>query len=141
MATERKHAESSVKIWGGEIDDYLPIHIELDRMKAFYGPIIGRFFTHNTWYVETILPILFGDFITNSKGRKVAVKDIAYQHIQEDFGNRFIPTIEDYLRHIEIQPWMYHGAGKCSDESEQICENFKKKLNEQKKGFGDMERL
>lgn len=40
------------------------------------------------------------------KTKEVSVRDVCEQHILEDFGNKFIPTPQDYLEHMEFQPWM-----------------------------------
>ena len=36
MANPIKHSESSVKIWGGEINDYIEIHKKLDCSKKYF---------------------------------------------------------------------------------------------------------
>ena len=35
MAHPVEHAESSVKIWGGKVEDYLPMHNWLDETKGW----------------------------------------------------------------------------------------------------------
>jgi hypothetical protein len=47
---------------------------------------------------------VFGDYITNSDGKMVEVRQIAYDHIFEDCG--FVPTVEDWLKGLQVQPWM-----------------------------------
>lgn len=32
-------------------------------------------------------------------------------HILEDFKMRFIPSVQDYLENLNVQPWMNNGGG------------------------------
>lgn len=43
---------------------------------------------------------------TGKLSKNVSVRDVCEQHILEDFGNKFIPTAQDYLEHMEFQDWM-----------------------------------
>lgn len=103
--TPVKHAESSVKHYGGVIEDYIEIHNWFDETKALTGNWTHRAMRHHSagiaWCVEK-----FGDYFTNSNNRIVPVKVIAEQHVQEDCG--FIPTVQDWLAGmLECpQPWM-----------------------------------
>jgi hypothetical protein len=47
---------------------------------------------------------VFGPTITNADGRVVPVRWIGEQHVKEDLG--FIPTLQDWFKHIRVQPWM-----------------------------------
>ena len=47
----------------------------------------------------------------NSAGDKVHVRSIAEQHILEDFRNKFIPTLQDYLSNMKLLPWMDNALG------------------------------
>jgi hypothetical protein len=77
----------------------------------------SRLLTHNTWFAYTIMPKIFGYNITNSDGRSVDVVDIAMLHIAEDFRMKFVPTPQDYLKHLEVQAWMQNGV-KVLDSQE-----------------------
>lgn len=104
------HAKSSVKRWGGSIQCYLPIHILLDSPKTTMNNNTSRMLTHNIWFCYEIIPKIFGYNIINSDGRSVDTVDIAMLHILEDFKGKFIPTVQDYLQHLQIQPWMNNGV-------------------------------
>lgn len=52
-----------------------------------------------------------GAVLKNDAGKLFSVRDIAEQHILEDFGNKFIPTLGDYLENMEMAPWMNNGQG------------------------------
>lgn len=53
-----------------------------------------------------------GTAIKNSDNKVISVRDIGEQHVLEDFGNRFIPSAQDYLSEIENKEWMICGKGK-----------------------------
>ncbi len=110
MGKPHQHAESSAKKFGGKIQDYLEVHILLDSSKMAFADNRHRALTHNSWFVNHILPKIFGDTITNSDGKLISVIDVAEQHILEDFNYHFIPTAQDYLTQMEKSSWM-HGQG------------------------------
>lgn len=113
MSKPMVHAESSVRKWGGKSEDYMPIHNLMDSSKGTICDSRHRALTHNTWFIGPDGPLerIFGYEITNSDGRKVSVRDIGEQHVLEDFGNRFIPSAQDYLQEIEMKDWMVSGKG------------------------------
>lgn len=104
MSHPLHHAISSQKQWGGQIDDYLPLHNWFDETKAHYPDMRHRSLRHHSegifWCEKQ-----FGTYITNSDGRMVPVRAIGEQHIKEDLG--WIPTIKDYLDNMTIVGWMY----------------------------------
>lgn len=115
MAKPIVHARSSVKKWGGTELDYIEIHNFLDSSKSVVSDARHRCLTHNSWFIGCNGPMerIFGVVITNSDGREVAVRDICEQHILEDYQQRFIPTPQDFLVNLQMQPWMLNGiAGK-----------------------------
>lgn len=97
-----KHANISVKKRGGHIDDYLPIHSFMDSTKELCSDNRHRIL-HTHWGISRVIIPIFGHTITNSEGRAINVKDICEQdHILPDYGNRFIPTLADFVREIEM---------------------------------------
>lgn len=119
MANPLIHAKSSVKRWGGDISNYMPIHILLDSPKECMNNNTGRCLTHNTWFAYHIIPRVFGYNIVNSDGKSVDTVDIAMLHIAEDFRMKFIPTPQDYLKHMSVEPWMNNGV-KIIDNPEAV---------------------
>jgi len=105
------HALSSAKRHGGTPYDYLPIHNFLDSSKATIADNRHRALTHNSWFVGFILEQIFGTVITNSDGKAISVRDIGEEHVLEDYGNRFIPSAQDFLQEIELKEWMTNGKG------------------------------
>ena len=110
MANPEIHAKSSVKRWGGTIEDYLAIHELLDSPKETMNNNTARMLTHNVWFCYKIIPKIFGYNITNSDGKSVDTIDIAMLHVAEDFRMKFVPTVQDYLKHLDVQPWMNNGV-------------------------------
>ena len=132
MANPLIHSQSSVKRWGGDVSDYLAIHELIDSPKACMNNNSARLITHNVWFCYHIIPKIFGYNITNSSGKRVDTIDIAMLHVAEDFRMKFVPTVQDYLRHMEVQPWMCNGVKDVNNpESTKLAEELIKKLQEE----------
>lgn len=130
MANPLIHSKSSVKRWGGIVEDYMPIHELLDSPKATMNNNTSRMLTHNIWFCQTIIPKIFGYCLTNSAGRVVDTVDIAMLHVSEDFRGKFIPTVQDYLQHMVIQPWMHNGVKDInSPQATALAESLKTRLH------------
>lgn len=131
MANPLIHSKSSVKRWGGKAEDYIAIHELIDSPKASMNNNASRCLTHNTWFAYTIIPKVFGYNIINSDGKSVDTVDIAMLHIAEDFRMKFVPTPQDYLKHMQVQPWMNNGVKTVDNENAVIiAEQLKSKLHE-----------
>jgi hypothetical protein len=129
MANPEIHSKSSVKRWGGKIEDYIKIHELLDSPKATMNNNTSRVLTHNTWFAYTIIPKIFGYNIINSNGKSVDTIDIAMLHIAEDFRGKFVPTPQDYLKHLEIQPWFNNGVKDLNcPQATKVVDDLKEKL-------------
>lgn len=90
-------------MWGGTETDYEHVHEWIDESKKTLGDIRHRALRHHTlgvWEAQQI----FGVTITTSKGRQVAVREIAERHIIEDLG--WLPTPADWLKELPISAWM-----------------------------------
>ncbi len=97
------HAVSCAKKWGGEPEDYLPIHTFIDSSKLIVGDVRHRSMYHHTAGVF-LCERIFGTTITTSAGRKVPVRLIAELHVMEDLG--WIPSPSDYIANMTLNPWM-----------------------------------
>lgn len=97
------HANISAKQHGGAPEDYLAIHEFIDHSKAAVADVRHRAMLHSAWGIYVTQQV-FGHLITNSDGKQVAVRDIAEEHVIQDLG--FIPTMDDWLKHMTIEPWM-----------------------------------
>jgi hypothetical protein len=109
------HAEKSAKKWGGEPEDYLPIHNFIDSSKAHFPDQRHRALLHNSFGIY-LAEQMFGTFIVNSKGKKIQVRDIAEDHVLEDMG--FIPTVQDYLQDMPFYNFLdgKHPINKFPEE-------------------------
>lgn len=106
MSKPYLHACSSARKFGGKPEEYMDIHNLMDSSKAALADNRHRALTHNAWFVSVILERIFGSTFINSDGQTVSVRDVAEQHILEDYGGHFIPTAQDFLQEIPYQNWM-----------------------------------
>jgi len=113
MANPIIHSESSVKRWGGKLEDYLPLHEKMDCSKAWVSDNRHRVLTHTMFWIKEVMIPIFGSYITLENGKKVSVKDICEQHILEDYKMKFIPTPQDFIQEMEFKKWMQNGSGVC----------------------------
>lgn len=81
----------------------------MDSSRAAFPDVRHRAATHTSWFIETILPKIFGDVIKNSEGSSCSVREIAERHVLEDYGYNFIPSLQDFLETIELKDWMDNG--------------------------------
>ena len=103
MAHPWHHAISSAKKYGGKPEDYISIHNWFDESKAWHGGPRHRALRHHSWGIF-LAEKEFGVTITNSDGRVIPVRFIGEQHVVEDCN--FIPTPHDWLKAIQLEPWM-----------------------------------
>ncbi len=126
MANPLIHSKSSVRLWGGKVEDYLPLHNKMDISKKYFSDNRHRALTHNMFFIFEVMIPLFGEYIDNSDGKTVSVKDICEYHILEDYGKKFIPNVSDFLQEMEIKSWMANGLGeKPSSQKKVITESGK----------------
>ena len=97
------HAKNSVRRYGGQIEDYLPIHDFFDSTKAAWADVRHRAVLHSSFGIYLVEKV-FGATITNSDGKVVSVRDIGEDHVVEDCG--CIPTIEKWLKDLPLEDWM-----------------------------------
>lgn len=104
------HCRSSVKKFWWIEEDYMAIHDFIDCSKVAFGDNRHRALTHNNWFVF-IVERVFGHTIINSRGNEVSVREIAEQHILEDFKMKFIPNVQDYLNLMMFPSWLNNWEG------------------------------
>lgn len=103
MANPYHHAVSSTKHWGGRPEDYQGIHDWFDESKMMMADFRHRALRHHAEGIFMCEKI-FGHTITISTGRVVPVRWIGEQHVKEDLG--FIPSMQDWFKHIQPERWM-----------------------------------
>lgn len=107
MSKPYLHAKSSAKKFGGIPEDYMLIHEFMDSSKAVIADNRHRALTHNSWFIATVIPKVFGEtFKRVSDGAVISSRDIAEQHVLEDYKNKFIPSAHDFVSLIPFQLWM-----------------------------------
>ena len=103
MAHPYHHALSSVKKWGGRVEDYQPVHDWFDLTKSSFADYRHRALRHHAegvfWCEQA-----FGVTLTNADGRVIPVRWVGEQHVREDLGR--IPSAADWLRHLRPERWM-----------------------------------
>jgi hypothetical protein len=127
MANAHIHSASSVRRFGGEINDYIAIHQKMDCSKAYISHNGHRALTHHTFWIHEVMIPIFGYTIKISNGRDICVKDICEQHILEDFGMKYIPTAQDYIENIENKDWMNGGSIDFPSSFKKLINNKKSK--------------
>lgn len=117
------HAKSSVKKYGGKIEDYLAIHDFMDSTKSSVPDVRHRAILHSSFGIFLVEKV-FGVYFKNSDNKDVSVRDIAEDHVIEDLG--FIPTMEHYLKNMTIQGWM---SGTMRNRRKKTYEKLKRDPN------------
>jgi hypothetical protein len=130
MANPYHHALSSSKRWGGSPEEYQAIHDWFDESKMMMADFRHRALRH---HAEGIFMCerIFGHTITISTGRVVPVRWIGEQHVKEDLG--FIPSMQDWFKHIQPERWMGEPPVKLEPLLEKI-ENGDEKSWKEKVG-------
>lgn len=106
------HARTSVRLWGGKVEDYLAIHNFFDATKETVADFRHRALRHHSQGIFEAERV-FGVSFTNSDGRLVHVRYVGEQHVKEDCGGK-IPTVADWLLCIRPEPWMAKGYPELS---------------------------
>jgi len=131
MANPWHHSVSSVKKWGGVPEDYHAVHAWFDASKAHVADFRHRALRHHSegiwecerWFGPTITISTcricgqFEDHSNHKRGlltgadhqflaKQIPTRWVGEQHVREDLGR--IPTLADWLSHIQAEPWMNH---------------------------------
>jgi hypothetical protein len=113
------HAARSVAKFGGREEDYQAIHAWFDASKAHMPDLRHRALRHHSEGIF-LCEAVFGIAITNADGVRVPVRQIAEQHVMDDLG--WIPSVKDWLQHVQVQPWMTRSPWKPSKEGQSATE-------------------
>lgn len=97
------HSNIHVKKYGGKAEDYADIDDFIDSSKSSVADVRHRAILHSSFGCFVVEQV-FGRTRVNSDGKTYSPRDIAEDHILQDLG--FIPTMENYLQHMTIEPWM-----------------------------------
>ena len=81
------HAKTSVKIWGGKEEDYLPVHAWLDATKETFADYRHRALRHHSQGIYEAERV-FGVDIVNSDEKKAL--------LASKWGEIRLPTLPSY---------------------------------------------
>tara|TARA_Y100001978_G_C23612025_1_gene394050 strand:+ start:18 stop:518 length:501 start_codon:yes stop_codon:yes gene_type:complete len=107
------------KMFGIDIDEIRKLRTKYNLNEEFEKDLI-KLFKHNRAQ---------GTHIVNSAGRKVNVRDIAEQHISEDFRGKFFPTLNDYIAQMKLQPWMDNALMPIPNKESENSKKAKNKIS------------
>ena len=103
MAHPHHRALSSVRRWGGCVEDYIRLHDWFYESKAIIADYRHRALRHHAEGIF-MLERIFGSTITLSTGRVIPTRWVGEQHVREDLGR--IPSFADWVRAIRPERWM-----------------------------------
>jgi hypothetical protein len=93
------HSKSSVKKFGGKVEDYIHLHNWMDETKAWVGHSYHRMFRHHSEGIFEMEKI-FGSSFVNSDEKVVYTRYVGEQHVKEDC-NGYIPSAKEWVQIIE----------------------------------------
>ena len=106
------HCQRSQASFGGIWEDYLPLHKELNAPRDVLADQRSQRVLHNAWGIA-LLVRLQGDIWTRpSDGCALPVRPVLEEHVRHDLGH--IPSLQESIAGIAIEPWMYHAAQPLS---------------------------
>ena len=117
------HAISSSKKYGGKPEEYIDIHDFMDSSKGALPDNRHRALTHNSWFISVVIEKVFGFQRTNSDGRIYSTRQIAEDHVFEDYNMNYIPTAQDFLGNMAWQEWMDNGKKGFPPSHARIAED------------------
>ncbi len=96
-----KHSLLSQEKFGGIPEDYFSIHSFLDSSKLFMFDSRHRLLLHHLLGIEFTIT-KFGNYIVNSNGKTVMIRDVAAEHCKEDLSS-YVPNINDWIEDLDIE--------------------------------------
>jgi hypothetical protein len=114
MSHPYDHARSSARRFGGVPEDYVALHSWFDESKKMYANWRHRALRHHSEGIF-MAEAIFGYTITRaSDGKLVPTRLVGEQHVREDLG--WIPSMQDWFKHLAHEPWMTKGVQKIDAE-------------------------
>ena len=93
------HSKSSVKKFGGKVEDYIHLHNWMDETKAWVGHSYHRMFRHHSEGIFEMEKI-FGSSFINSDEKVVYTRYVGEQHVKEDCFD-YIPSAREWIQAIQ----------------------------------------
>lgn len=99
------HAEISAKRRGGTVQEWVAYHSFMDSSKEVESSNLHRCLTHHLHFIRRVMIPVFGHTIHLSDGSRADCKDVGeLDHVIEDYGGRFLPSLSDYVALIKDDP-------------------------------------
>jgi hypothetical protein len=117
MAHAFHHAKSSARRFGGKPGDYLKYHQFMDHTKLHFADARHRLVLHNSWGMGIAEQVFGTTIVRPSDGKEIPLRTVLEQHILEDLGR--IPTLEQCLSQVTLEPWMYRNAEALSRKEDE----------------------
>lgn len=111
------HSKSSVRKFGGKIEDYLPIHNWFDQTKGYIADARHRMILHNSFGIFLCEQVFGVVYKRPSDGKEIPTRIIGEQHVLEDYGGR-IPSLSECLQSMTIEEWMWSNAVPLSNSKQ-----------------------
>jgi hypothetical protein len=106
MGNPLQHALSSVKKFGGVVEDYIWIHQIMDASKRYIPDWRHRALFHNTFGIHMMEEFIIGPTFSRKFDEVVMdTRTVVSEHIKEDLAG-VIPTPADFLKELPLSYWM-----------------------------------
>jgi hypothetical protein len=119
MAKPHVHAQSSARIYGGSVEDYLEVHSLADWSKSAHASVRHRVVFHHREGAE-LLTRMVGPTV----GPGIGTEKVVEQHVTEDI--RAYPGVDEYLAALDptVLPW--YGAGVVAAQTHAVLDSVKR---------------
>lgn len=102
------HCMYSCERFGGEPDDYLPVHQLINSARSVLPDETSRCLLHHAWGIDLAVRCLGTTFCRGSDQRQISTRQVAEAHILHDLGT--IPTMVEAVEAVPLAKWMYDHA-------------------------------
>jgi hypothetical protein len=103
-----QHCLHSCERYGGEPEDYLPLHRFLNSARTVLPDEASRCVLHNAWGIDLAVHCLGIAWRRSSDHIQISTRSVAETHLLRDLGT--IPTMLEAVRTVPLATWMYESA-------------------------------
>lgn len=96
-------------------------HEWMDHTKSHIADARHRLVLHNSWGIFLAEQVHGKTIVRPSDNKEIPLRPVLEQHVLEDLGR--IPTLEQCLSQVILQPWMYRNAEQLSQKEESYDNN------------------
>jgi hypothetical protein len=102
------HCLHSSERFGGQPDDYLPLHQFINRARTVLPDEASRCVLHHAWGIDLAVRCFGITFRRSSDHIQIFTRSVAEIHILRDLGT--IPTMVEAIGTVPLAKWMYDNA-------------------------------